>query len=269
MNSTRRKLAKVLIASILTLSAANATAITPAADPVKSDPAASPAQPLSPEAKTVLDRMTAYLNELRSFSIDAKSTRDEVMANGFKLQHHEQSQMVVQFPNKMRVDVSGDLQLRTFVYDGAMLGMYSPEHQVFVRTAAPDSVRKLIGGLLDAGIELPMMDMLYQGANGSLTEAVRGGVLVGETTIDGIACDHLAFRQDNADWQLWVERGDHPLPRKLLITTRNEVGDPQFGATMAWNLKPEITEETFVFSPPPGAREIPFTTPVAITGSAQ
>lgn len=189
--------------------------------------------------------MTAYLDGLRSFSIESRSTRDEVMANGYKIQRNEQSNMVLRFPDKMRVDMSGGLQQQTYFCDGAMLGMYSPEQAVFVRTPAPDSVIKLIGGLLDAGIELPMIDMLYQGANGSLTEEVRGGVLAGESTIDSVACDYLAFRQDSADWQLWVARGEQPLPRRLLITTRNEVGDPQFEVTMTWNLKPQLSAGTF------------------------
>jgi hypothetical protein len=45
-----------------------------------------------------------------------------------------------------------------------------------------------------------------------------------------VLCDHLAFRQLDTDWQLWVEKGSRPLPRKIVITTRYEVGDPQFSA---------------------------------------
>lgn len=64
-----------------------------------------------------------------------------------------------------------------------------------------------------------------------------------------MACDHLAFRQAAIDWQLWVEK-ERALPRKVLITTRYEVGEPQWQATLDWNLAPTIDASTFVFQPP-------------------
>jgi len=93
---------------------------------------------------------------------------------------------------------------------------------------------------------------------------VRGGILVGDSTVNGIPCDHLAFRQANVDWQLWVEKGDRPVPRKVVITTRYEVGDPQFQAVMTWNLQPKFDKSTFSFTPPKGVVEIPFADAAAV-----
>jgi hypothetical protein len=226
------------------------------------------AQVVSPEAQAVVDKMTAYLRTLKTFSIDSRSTRDEVVAFGYKVQHNEHATLTAQLPNKLRGEISGDLRNRTVIYDGAKVVVYSPDDDVYARTAAPDSVNKLIGNLLDAGVEMPMVDVLYQAGAGTLTEEVRGGVLVGDSNIDGADCDHLAFRQATIDWQLWVEKGDKPLPRKLVITTRYAVGDPQFQSILHWNLKPKIDASTFVFTPPKGANEIPFRNPEAINGAA-
>jgi hypothetical protein len=228
----------------------------------------APAQLISPEAQAVLDRMTAFLKAQKTFSIDSQSTRDEVVAFGYKLQNNEHATLTAQLTNKLRVEVSGDDRNRLFIYDGSALTMYSPDDEAYTKVKAPDTVGKLVDRLLGAGIEMPMIDMLYQIHQGSLTEAVRGGVLVGESNIDGSDCDHLAFRQGNVDWQLWVEQGDKPLPRKLLVTTRYEVGDPQYQVTMRWNLKPKIDASTFVFTPPKGAHEIPFVDPAAIADAA-
>lgn len=212
---------------------------------------------VSPEAQAVLDRMTAYLRGLQTFSIDAQASRDEVVALGYKLQHNEHSTLVVQRPNKLRADIDGDIRTRTIVFNDSKLTMYSPEDGAYVRTSAPGTLAELIGTLLDAGVEMPAIDVLYQGMAGTLTENVRGGVLVGESMIDGVATDQLAFRTPNVDWQLWVEKGARPLPRKILITTRFEVGDPQYQAVLNWDLKPRITNATFAFEAPAGATEIP------------
>jgi hypothetical protein len=231
------------------------------------DPVMVPAQLISVEAQAVLDRMTASLQALTSFSIDAQSSRDEVVAFGYKLQYNEAATLTVQRPNRLRSEIRGDLRNHTIVYDGAQLAMYSLDDSAHVRVDAPDTLAALIGGLLDAGVELPLIDVLYQGTAGTLTEGVRNGLLVGESTINGVPCDQLAFRQARVDWQLWVEKGERALPRKILITTRYEVGDPQWQATLDWNLNPTIDASTFVFKAPEGSVEIPFANPEAISGA--
>lgn len=239
------------------------------ADPSTSGSKASAVQIVSPETQAVLDRMTTYLRTLQTFSIASNSSRDEILAFGYKLQNIEHAELVVQRPNRLRAEIDGDIRTRTIVYDGAKLAMYSPDDAAYVRVDAPDTLAALIGGLLDAGVEMPLMDVLYQAAAGTLTEAVRTGILVGDSTVDGVDCDHLAFRQANIDWQLWVEKGARPLPRKILITTRYVVGDPQFQAVLTWNLKPKINKATFVFTPPKDAVEVPFNQPVAVATSAR
>ncbi|MSQ98034.1 MAG: DUF2092 domain-containing protein [Xanthomonadales bacterium] len=221
---------------------------------------------VSPQAQAVLDRMTGYVRGLKEFSIQSHATRDEIVEFGYKLQHNEYSEVTVQLPNKLRAEQQGDINNRTYVYAGTKLVMYSPDENVYARIDAPDGLGKLIGGALDAGIEIPMIDVLYQTYYHTLTENVVGGIWIGETTIEGAECDHLAFRQASADWQLWVEKGDQPLPRKIVITTRNEVGEPQYQVTMNWNLQPKIDNSTFSFTAPKDASEIPYSEPAALMG---
>ena len=264
--STNRARQWLLSASLLAL-AAPLTAQEAASTAAAGQPQVS-SQVVSPEAQAVLDRMGAYLRGLNTFSVTAHVTRDEVVALGYKLQNNEQSTITVQRPDKLRAEISGDERDRTIVYDGATLLMYSPNDQAYVRTDAPATLGELIPALLEMGVEMPLIDVLYQGTVGTLTEGVRGGILVGESDIDGRTCDHLAFRQASIDWQLWVEQGARALPCKILITTRYEVGDPQYQAVLLWNLKPAITASTFTFTAPAGATEIPLTkTAAADTGA--
>lgn len=258
----------MLLALSTPLSAQEAAEPTASAAEEPASAAAIPAQAISAEAQAVLDRMTSALQNLSSYSIEADGSRDEVVALGYKLQNNEHAELVVQRPNKLRAEVSGDVRNRTFVYDGAKLLMYSPDDAVFTRIEAPDSVGGMIEKLLDSGVEMPLIDVLYQASTGALTEGVRNGILVGTSTIDGVECDHLAFRQADIDWQLWVEQGARALPRKLVITTRYEVGDPQYQATLRWNLKPKIQNSTFVFTAPKGVNEIAFNKPSSGDGSA-
>lgn len=221
---------------------------------------------ITPQAQAVLDRMTATLKSLKRYSITAQITRDEVLPFGYKLQNNETGRMWVEPPNRLRMEVNGDIKNRTYVYDGSQLTMFAPDMNVYASTPAPGTLGELARVLLDNGIEMPLIDMLYHGYTGDLTEDVRVGLVVGETQVDGVATDHLAFRQPDVDWQLWVEKGDRALPRKLLITTRYEVGDPQYQAILRWDLKPGISAKSFVFEPPAGAIKIPYGTSLVAAG---
>lgn len=260
-----RPLFRALLASLLAVGLpAGATAAADAA------PAGAPraGSAISPEARAVMERMTATLRGLSNFRVDARVSRDELVSYGYKLQRQERSTLVVQRPDKLRAEISGDIRNRSFVYDGKQLWMHSADDQAFVRTPAANTLAQLLDNLIGAGIDMPMIDVLYQGANGNLAEAVRGGVWVGESSVDGVPCDQLAFRQAEVDWQIWVQKGEQALPRKIVITTRYEFGEPQFQAVMDWNLQPGIGAATFAFTAPRGAAEIPFQSPVDLAAGA-
>ena len=92
-----------------------------------------------------------------------------------------------------------------------------------------------------------------------LTDGVTEGVVLGEAVIEGVRCDHLAFRAPHVDLQVWVQQGQQPLPRRVLITTRDLPNAPQFAVTVTkWNLKPALTARTFGFTPPAGATRVDF-----------
>jgi hypothetical protein len=49
------------------------------------------------------------------------------------------------------------------------------------------------------------------------------------------------------------------LPRRIVITYKDEPGQPQFWADASnWNLAPEISDALFEFTPPSGADRIEF-----------
>lgn len=238
----------------------------------------APAEPLvtldsggviTPRAQAVLDRMTATLKSLQRYSVTAQITRDELLPFGYKLQNNESARMWVEAPNRLRMEVSGDVKNRTYVYDGSQITMFVPGMNVYSSTAAPGSIGELVRALLDRGVEMPIVDMLYHGYVGNVAENVRVGLVVGDSEVDGVQTDHLAFRQPDVDWQLWVEKGAQALPRKLLITTRYEVGDPQYQAVLRWDLKPRMPAKAFSFEPPADATKVPYHSSLVAGGGDQ
>ena len=224
---------------------------------------------VTPAAQAVLDRMTAALKSHKRYAVTAQITRDELLLYGYKLQHNETVKMWVEAPNRLRMELEGDIKNRTYVYDGTQLVVYAPDANAYATAPAPATLAELVGALLEAGVEMPLIDMLFQGFRGNLADDARIGLVVGQSQVDGVATDHLAFRQASVDWQLWVEQGARALPRKLLITTRYEVGDPQYQAVLTWDVDPRTNAKAFTFEPPAGATKIPTLTQLVAGGGEQ
>jgi Predicted periplasmic protein (DUF2092) len=80
-------------------------------------------------------------------------------------------------------------------------------------------------------------DLIYANAFDILMQDVTSGFVVGKGTVDGVRCDHLAFRSAHVDWQIWIQgRGAAAAPqaRHHLEGCRRHAavfrGDDQVGA---------------------------------------
>jgi hypothetical protein len=272
MNTVPRKSAgKAMLPTLLALALCSAIPAMAQDAPAAAPAAAAPAEPaagwpkeevlrfdsaITPEARAVMERMKSALHASQRYSVSAQISRDETLSYGYKLQHNENATMLLELPNKLRVDVSGDIKNRAYYYDGSQFTIYAKDLNVYAKKPVSGNLHDFVERLLDEEVDMPLIDLLYNAAQGDLLDDVRVGKVVGETEIDGESVTHLAFRQPEVDWQLWVSNGAQALPRKILITTRYEVGDPQYQAVMRWNLQPKFTASDFNFVPGKGVTQI-------------
>ena len=105
-------------------------------------------------------------------------------------------------------------------------------------------------------VNFPLGDLLGRAARKELLKDVEAGIVIGTGRVAGVECDHLGFHQAGVDWQVWIEKGARPLPRKMVITTLDEPSQPQHTEILTWDLSPKIEPATFTFAPPEGAQRI-------------
>lgn len=105
------------------------------------------------------------------------------------------------------------------------------------------------------------MRRLYSDPFSVLLENVTAGRYAGIHDVRGARCHHLAFRQSNIDWQIWILEGKNPVPRKVVITYKNIDLVPQFEAFISnWDFSPNLPKTFFTFTPAAVAKEVPFET---------
>lgn len=225
-------------------------------------PLAAQAQPsgIAPEAQRLLKASADFLASQQQFSAETRNTLEIVLTSGQKIEFNHAARLSVQRPDKLRAARSGDLVEQVFVYDGKSLTLSNPADKVYAQMAAPGTLEEMLDfarATLD--IVAPAGDLIYTNAYDVLMADVTDGFVVGKAVIEGVRCDHLAFRAPHIDLQIWIQEGEQPLPRKLVITTHDLDNAPQFAVTITqWNLVPTFDAQTFAFTPPDGAARIEF-----------
>jgi hypothetical protein len=79
---------------------------------------------------------------------------------------------------------------------------------------------------------------------------------VGPAQVNGTTCEHYALRQKDIDWQIWVQLGAYPLPRRIVISNRTDPERPQHTAVCTWDLAPSFNDAAFAFNAPPWAHRV-------------
>jgi hypothetical protein len=215
---------------------------------------------IAPEAKQILKASTDFLSSQQRFSADTRNTLEIVLKSGQKIEFNSTGRQSVQRPNKLRAERTGDLVDQVLVYDGKSLTLSNPQEKVYAQVTAPGTLEEMLDfARTRLDVVAPAGDLVYKNAYDILMDGVTEGFVVGEAVIEGVRCDHLGFRTPEIDWQIWIQQGSQPLPRKIVITTLDLPNAPQFGVTVTqWDLAPTFNAATFEFKPAADMKQIEF-----------
>jgi hypothetical protein len=215
---------------------------------------------IDPQAEKILRRMSDYLASRPQFTLKAESTLEVVLTSGQKIQFDSPATLEVSRPNKLRAHRKGDLANQEFFYDGKTLTLYNPRENLYATTAAPPTIDETLDFAREKlDIIAPASELLYKNAAEKMLKEASSGFVVGPSVVGGVKCTHLAFRGAEVDWQIWIEDGAKPLPRKFILTSKKVTGEPQFIVLIrSWDVGPKFTDKEFTFVPPKGAKKIEF-----------
>ncbi|CAG9167274.1 hypothetical protein LMG23992_00768 [Cupriavidus laharis] len=261
---------QVSLAGLAACSSAPPTASGSAASPSAGTPAPAPApvsagsaQPaanaVDPAAIQALNNMGKYLQTLRQFEVVIDLSGERVLADGQKLQHTATADLDIARPNKLRARMRSARSQRDLIYDGTTVTLYTPAQKSYSKAPFNENLGALTERLRARfGVEIPSADLFLWGTDAAPLDDMQSAMNAGQDIIGGAICDHYAFRQGQIDWQIWIESGSRPLPRKLVITNRADEARPQSVTLYKWNLNPKFGSSAFAFKPPQGAKQAEF-----------
>ena len=258
--SLRRAGAALAAGALLPLLAVHgvAWAQQPAAPAAAAAPAPAAAAIINAKAVERLNAMGAHLRSLKAFTVTADVTTEEVLDSGQKVENANSVEIAARLPDKLRVASSSAERSRKIYFDGKTVTIYAEKLKYYGAFAAPATISETIAvAAKKYGLEIPLADLFLMGTDRFDTKSITEAIYVGPQLIGGVLCDQLAFRQPGVDWQICIERGKAPLPRKLVVTgTDGDAAQPVRRSILTWKVGTAPEAAAFTFVPPKGATRI-------------
>jgi hypothetical protein len=210
------------------------------------------------DAAQILKSMTDYLSSQKTLSASFDSSIEVITPELQKIQFASSGEFKLGRPDKLRVRRTGGYADVELVYDGNTVSLYGKNAKTYMQTKAPGTIDQLVDVLQShSAAGMPGTDLLLSNAYDELMAPVTVSEHIGRGVVDGVECEHLAFRTPETDWQIWIETGARPVPHKYVITSKTVAGAPQYTLQIRdWKTDAFTDPDTFVFKAPDGATKI-------------
>jgi hypothetical protein len=222
-------------------------------------PAATDGKPaIDPQADKLLRRMGDYLAQAQFFSVNAEVWQDLQLASGQRVQAGRTVEVQVRRPNRLHTEVRSTRRNHGLYYDGKSITLLNRVENFYGSIPAPGTLDEALDLACERfGITMPLEDVVVSDPYQNAIHKAVSGTYLGPVTVLGVPCEHLAFSQGMVDWQIWIEASAKPVPRKIVITYKDEDGAPQYTAIFSnWDFETKLPDFLFNFEPPSGATKI-------------
>jgi hypothetical protein len=208
------------------------------------------------DAEKLLKAMSDYVASQKNVSLTYDSDIEVITSHLQKIQFTSSGQVQLSRPDKLRATRTGGYRDVEVVFDGKLVTINDKDTAHYAQIAAEGTADHLIDVLREEhGVVAPGADLLLPNAFDVMMADVIESEVIGKGVIDGVECDHLAFRNVDTDWQIWIESGAKPIPRKYVITSKGIAEAPQYTLRIKeW--KTDVPADAFVFKPDPSATKI-------------
>jgi hypothetical protein len=212
-------------------------------------------------AQTILKAMADYVSRQDNLALKYDADVEVVTPAVEKIQFSASGEVTMSRPNRFRISRTGGYADVEFVSDGSTVTVHDRGGNRFAQVPGTGSFDDVVDRLrTEAPIEVPGADLLLSKPYEELMAGVLEAKHIGRGVVDGVECEHLAFRNLDTDWQIWVEVGERPLPRKYVITSKAVGAAPQYTLRLRdWKTGVSPAPDAFAFKPPAGASGVTIT----------
>ncbi len=223
---------------------------------------AAPAHAQEEDAKSAFKAMSDFLVAQQTLSVSFDATLEIVSDDLEKVGFASSGALTASRPDKVRVSRTGGIADVEMVYDGKVLSAYGKNLNIFAKQPLEGTIDGMIDTLrVEFGLEMPAADLLSSKPYEIMMSNVTDAKGLGTGVIRGQVCDHLAFRTDDVDWQIWIAQGDKPFPCRFTISSKMTVLAPSYSIEFSdWKSGSDVAANDFQLKTADGAKEVPIST---------
>lgn len=212
------------------------------------------------DAKKILKSMSEYIASQKAISFGFDATLEIVTTDNQKLGLASSGTLNINRPDNIHLTRTGALADIELFFDGKTLTLLGKNLNKFTQLEVPGSVDHLIDELKDTyNRPLPAADILLTNSYDEMMRDVVDVKDLGRGVVDGVRCDHLAFRTDDVDWQIWIAEGPKPYPYRYVITSKLIDGGPQYTVQFRnWQTGGEVVADEYTFNNKSKAEKVEF-----------
>jgi hypothetical protein len=219
---------------------------------------------IEPKAIDLLKEACSRLAAARTMSFTAVVTYESPSRLGTPLAYTTKSQVVLQRPDKLLVDTTGDGPASEFYYDGKMMMAFAPAENLVAVAEAPPTIDAALKAAYDsAAIYFPFTDLIVADPYKDLSDGLILAFYIGQSrVVGGTTTDMVAYANNDVFVQVWIGAEDK-LPRMVRAVYRADPARLRHQLELSnWQLNPAIPAGTFASTKAADAKPIPFANPV-------
>jgi hypothetical protein len=204
-----------------------------------------------PDPMAILKSMSDYLAAQSEISATFDSSLEVITPELEKIQFNSSTVLQLKRPDKLKIERVGGYSAVDVVFDGKTVSVHDIDGKTYAQIPAEGTIDALVDHMrAGMGISAPGADLIQSNVFGNLSEDVLSAKYIGQGVIGDVECEHLAFRNVDTDWQLWVRTGAAPIPCKMVITSKAVAGGPQYTLEIRkWASGEATADATFEFKP--------------------
>ena len=222
-----------------------------------------------PTPQVVLGKVADFYKGVKSVEVTSNK-QTEIDFNGQKNTVDGELQLSAERPNRLLMKNSSGPMVSTVVCDGTKLYCSIGALNKYSESAASGGFSELVQNrsfMMAAGPAVPLPVQLLGGDPvRGLTEGVTSSTYVGKESINGNPAHHLKFQLKSmmsrveVEQDLWVQAEGDPLILQFRQTTASNQRFKMRNTTTetfgTWKINEPISDDLFVFTPPPGAQKV-------------
>jgi hypothetical protein len=218
------------------------------------------ASAIEPRADDLLRKMCSLVRSAQTIHLTTSETNDRIKPDGEKVQVAFSRDLTIRRPDGLRGTFKGGGMQAEIWYDGKTLSIQGDNRRMWAQAEVPPTLDQMLDFVNDRiDLRMPLADLFYEDSYAAYAGPKTTGRYVGLEEIAGVRAHHLSFQDEAVDFDIWVQDGDRPLPRKLDLVYKLDDGAPKYSIVFdTFDIAPQVTADLFTFKPAEGYTRVRF-----------